>query len=89
MPLRVRDSSASASAAGTPSPLALRRRAEAERREALDRETLLEFWIRDGNDAAEFEEHYRTVATEAKTSRLREMDRDARESFSRMILNGF
>ena len=64
-------------------------RLEAERREALDRETLLEDWLREGGDPDDFEAAHKSISAEAKKERLRVMDREAREASARAIVTGF
>ena len=64
-------------------------RLETERREALDRETLREDWLREGGDPTDFEAAHKAVSAKAKEDRLAAMDREAREAHARAIVGGF
>jgi hypothetical protein len=59
------------------------------RREAQDRESLRAVWIAKGGDELAFEREWPKLKQENEAARLRELDRGAREAFTRHMRSTF
>jgi len=69
--------------------LRIRSRHEAEQREEQERQNLAALWAMDGNDPKEFGKHYSKLREEHQESKLRELDRGARDDSLRRMMRSF